>query len=406
MWPALRTCPFGRCVCFCQRDTKPFRSACATRTWSFSPSTRCGPHQQDFPISQRQLATRTAPDADLYGSDAFWPAVDSGEPEHFGRGTATASRLPTFTPLRYNPVSGELSIAHRIVVEVETAANERFLPPRADHLREVRAHVDNPQALATYQYADEASRTDDVEMLIITDDYFLPAFQLLADYKNSLGLSCEIQYIMDILDAQDGRDNAERLRNHLIAQYATRNVRYVLLGGDTEYIPLRSLYVDTGGGTADHLPSDFYYAALDGDWNADGDSRWGEPGEEDWYAELAVGRAGVSTLADAQNFVHKQISYQDDPVTADVSSYLLVGEQLNDDPVTWGGRLQGRSGRRQQQLGHDHNRFPNYGGASPPFYDRDHFWANTELFSAPVGWRELQQSPGPFELELRDEVQQ
>jgi hypothetical protein len=53
-----------------------------------------------------------------------------------------------------------------------------------------------------------------------------------------------------------------------------------------------------------------YFAHLDGNWNNDGDSYWAEPGEEDWYAEVAVGRAPCENTAEAQNFVDKVIAYE------------------------------------------------------------------------------------------------
>ena len=90
--------------------------------------------------------------------------------------------------------------------------------------------------------------------------------------------------------------------------------RYVLLGGDTEVIPYRSLYVDTGYDTADHPPLRFLFRRLG--WRLE--QRWATTagvsrGEEDWYAELAVGRASVSTTTEAQelctqaDFLSKQI---------------------------------------------------------------------------------------------------
>jgi len=56
-----------------------------------------------------------------------------------------------------------------------------------------------------------------------------------------------------------------------------------------------------------------YYACLDGNWNADGDSLWGEafysvfdPGDDaDLYAEVFVGRIPVSTLEEADILVDK-----------------------------------------------------------------------------------------------------
>ncbi len=65
-----------------------------------------------------------------------------------------------------------------------------------------------------------------------------------------------------------------------------------------------------------HLPTDAYFACLDGSWNRDGDKRWGEPtdgdqGDEvDLLAEVWVGRAPVDTPDEAASFVEKTIRYE------------------------------------------------------------------------------------------------
>ena len=194
------------------------------RTWSFNPSIHCDPSQQAVPhLPKSTCPSHTARTKQIYNRDAFWPESDYAHLSTSALGGHCIA-LADLYPLRYNAVSGEFSFAHRIVVDVETAPGERFLPPRAEFQRELSGRIDNAQAMADYRYCMDASRTDPVEMLIITDSSLESAFQPLADYKNSLGLSCEIQSIDEILAAQNGRDNAEKLRNHLIAQYEERNI--------------------------------------------------------------------------------------------------------------------------------------------------------------------------------------
>ena len=63
------------------------------------------------------------------------------------------------------------------------------------------------------------------------------------------------------------------------------------------------------------MPSDLYYACLDGTYNYDNDNKWGEPNDGeggkdvDLIAEVYVGRACVGDLKEAKNFVSKTISY-------------------------------------------------------------------------------------------------
>jgi hypothetical protein len=62
------------------------------------------------------------------------------------------------------------------------------------------------------------------------------------------------------------------------------------------------------------MPTDLYFACLDGSWNHDGDGIWGEPtdgetgGDVDLLAEVCVGRVPVETAAEVTNFVARCLS--------------------------------------------------------------------------------------------------
>ena len=90
--------------------------------------------------------------------------------------------------------------------------------------------------------------------------------------------------------------------------------RWVLLGGDTEIIPKRGVYASSGSYVQTSLPTDLYYACLDGPWNDDGDGYWGEyndganGGDIDFSAEIYIGRASVSNASELSNFVAKDNS--------------------------------------------------------------------------------------------------
>jgi len=90
----------------------------------------------------------------------------------------------------------------------------------------------------------------------------------------------------------------------------------VLLGGDTDLIPARyawSVYSLEGNS----VPTDLYYACLDGDWNADGDARWGEgfvysensSDMADLYPEVLIGRLPVTTASEVDAYRLKVQKY-------------------------------------------------------------------------------------------------
>ena len=94
----------------------------------------------------------------------------------------------------------------------------------------------------------------------------------------------------------------------------------MLLAGDTGVIPERLAHTTFYGG--EDIAADMYFSCLDGNWNADGDSTYGEgfvsssnPGDDvDLLPEVWVGRAPVVTTTDAATFISKTLQYEKTPV--------------------------------------------------------------------------------------------
>jgi hypothetical protein len=132
-----------------------------------------------------------------------------------------------------------------------------------------------------------------------------------------------------------GADLGESIRNSMRAAYAKGGVEWVLLGGDSDVIPARYGHVTFGTGDP-LIPTDMYYACLDGTWNADGDSLWGEawhslydPGDNaDLYAEVYLGRMPASTLAEASILVDKSIGYETPEEIASKRKFLMLAEVI------------------------------------------------------------------------------
>jgi len=155
-------------------------------------------------------------------------------------------------------------------------------------------------------------------------------------------VQAEIYTVEDILDNYFGISDADKIRNFLILAYiswagSSNPLEYVLLGGDDEIIPSVSFYV-AAGGTIGYIPSDLYYGGLDGNWNGDGDSRFGEMEDNpDFYPELAVGRISGDVQQDFVNAINKIQSYTDNPKPA-LEKACMVGEksQLESRDMGWG----------------------------------------------------------------------
>jgi len=235
------------------------------------------------------------------------------------------------------------------VLDVEVApSEERILgrglrPLIAQPPARVAARVANPVALTAYVglEAPEGDRDfGDLDYLIVCGDPWMEPMEEYADFLRSRGLRTGLFSRSWVLEEYNGRDTQEAIRNFARQAYQESQAEYLLLVGDARDengIPHRGLFCQSYSTTDYDLPGDIYYGALDGDWNDDGDGRWGEPGEDDLYPELAVGRACVSDLEDVQNFIRKNRLYQGSPVVHQMDRVLMVGEQLWADPLTWGG---------------------------------------------------------------------
>ncbi|MFP4345144.1 MAG: C25 family cysteine peptidase [Anaerolineales bacterium] len=319
------------------------------------------PGQALRPISAAERE-ETPPDPAIYGSAEPFPGELYAEIA-VQRLTGYTILLLRLYPVHYTPVTGVLSFYERLEVRVTTTSSGRGTSSDAglrdapgDETRVARL-VDNPGALATYEDLDRGVRPstaslvssgDPYDYVLITGDGLSSAFQPLVDWKGAKGLRAALFTTGEIYANYSGTDDADRVRNFIIDAYDTwaatdHPLQYVALGGDDEIIPVRYLYAPGSGedGDGGWLPSDLYYAGLDGDWDADGDGLYGESaadggaGEEvDFLAEVYVGRIPVDTPAGASNAVAKILDYEQNPDAAYLDRALMLGNQLDDR--TWG----------------------------------------------------------------------
>jgi len=242
-------------------------------------------------------------------------------------------------PVQYTPKTGKISYYTKmeVVINTKPGVNELYRGLSMDRERVIQV-VDNPEIVDTYPLNTKLSPSYD--HVIITDSSFAGAFQRLANWKTRKGVRSHVITVDYINLTFQGRDLQEKIRNYIKYAYFNDGIEYVLLGGDGDgayvggesgdnIIPCRGFYNSTAGEVDYNIPADLYYAALDGTWNDDNDSRWGEPGEDDLYAEVYVGRAPVDSIEEVNNFINKTISYEsipaDDPY---LKNATMVSEML------------------------------------------------------------------------------
>ncbi|MBD3258420.1 T9SS type A sorting domain-containing protein [candidate division GN15 bacterium] len=178
------------------------------------------------------------------------------------------------------------------------------------------------------------------EFVIVTSEVLETSFERLAAYRRTVGVETEILVIDDVLAANTGRDDAERLREGLKLLYDD-GVRYVLLGGDETVIPVRYAYhmaTSSQPALANLQVCDLYYADLTGEWDVDNDGIWGEPyhDDPDQEPELFVGRLPVNSPDEVDSYVDKLIGYETNPGDGDAGYLDEVFFYSSDQMRDWG----------------------------------------------------------------------
>ncbi len=286
-------------------------------------------------------AANDAPDRSIYDADALYPSnqVELVSIQYFHGYAVAVIRL---FPVRYNPVRNQLYFSPDMMVAVKLSRSTTTSPSQmapsvlTSHRAIVADFVDNPALLDELVLSSDfgAEPLAAYDYLLVTDAAFTNAFQPLVDQKIAGGLSVQVETIDSILSSYAGVDDAEKLRNYLIYAYDTWRIQYVLLGGDISTVPYRGAYAYVD--EADNgMPCDLYFACLDGSWNSDGDTLWGEPtdgaggGDVDLLAEVYVGRAPVDNLAEVERFVTKTVNYERNSLS-NASLARFLGEYLGD----------------------------------------------------------------------------
>ncbi len=308
--------------------------------------------QMQYPLLPGVVPTLTAKDPAVYSSDNPYPGnlYDLVGIQKL-RGVSTVN--VNLHPVEYRPVSSKVSYYKELTVKIVTRPDlkrsaETENRYRPSQIRSLANMIDNPEVLNTYLEKQPEGRearsgfcdpADSFQYVLVTGNAIKnaatsPNVNDLIAQRQSQGLSATIVTIEDIYANYSGTDQAEQLRNFIKDAYNNWETDFVLLGGDTNIIPMRKLWCEAyTGGDADHIPSDLYYQCLDGNFNFDGDNFWGEPtdgengGDIDLYAEVYVGRASAENADEMANFVHKTLAYENSGITFK-KKILMLGEHL------------------------------------------------------------------------------
>ena len=193
----------------------------------------------------------------------------------------------------------------------------------------------NPPITSAMLFPNQTEWTNPkIECLIITNASFVPTFQPLADLKTRRGTYTKIITTQSIYNnatfnstgSKDPAPDCTYIRNAIKYYHDVKGTKFVLLGGDVNIIPIRYTYNPDGGESdfsgmyTTYKPTDYYYAGLNGTWDANNNGKYGEMRNEtnavdevDWTPDVFVGRFPVNNVTEAQAMVNKTYNYEVNP---------------------------------------------------------------------------------------------
>lgn len=343
------------------------------------------PHQAYQPISKGRSSSFFK-NENVYRSENCYPGTLEGKLQT-GYLCGYSVALSSFTPVRYIPRTGELSFYRKVTVRITTQQDSRaqrsleLLNSSNEVIKRVKDLVQNDEMLSSYPVVQR--QKDDYDMLIVTADAFKDKFDEIIAVHNKQGLTSKLVTISDI-GFMRGRDTQEKIRNYIIKEFKENKIQYVLLGGDVQHVPYRGFYgyVKSSQIYQDkNIPADLYYSGLDGTWNDNNDDKWGEPGEDDLLADVAVGRVSFNTESELAIISNKIVSYQEKPITSELKQPLLAGEDLYDNPKTWGKQYIELLVGHHEENGYTTDGIPEDQNTIMRLYDKDGVWSKSTLIN-------------------------
>ncbi len=308
--------------------------------------------QQQIAIkkARTQEFARTERNSNIYNTSVFFPEYDYK--------LVTVQRMNGFDlafinlyPYKYNPETQELMYFEKVKIHINTEYDSDIATEQSRRIiNKPRIHqkfnnlVLNPELVNTYP--DHATATlsrdsqidpnDPKKMIIITDQAHIATFQEFASFKENNGISTGVYDIGVIYTDYSGMDHADQMRRFIDHAYtswansSTDFLEYVILAGDDEIIPFR-ITVANNGNERGYIPCDLYFGGLDGTWNDDGDSYYGEFSDSpDLTPEVHVGRMPGDITQDFLNMIAKSKEYEN-TFSHYNDTALFIGEQLDDD---------------------------------------------------------------------------
>jgi uncharacterized repeat protein (TIGR02543 family) len=280
-------------------------------------------------------------DIGVYQKDDFFPAQRLGPT---GLGALRQYKIVDITvyTYRYNPVtrvlkrftSGQVVLSGKGITSLSTLPI--ITPSNLDLVDaknggRIKSMVVNPELMTQYgvqPITPLAVPSSSSAYVIITTDYIVNHSARLLDFihsKQARGLN--VQVITEgTWGGGVGDAASDNIRRWLKNNYLSQKILYALLIGNPDPgigdVPMKTAWPRYSGNVDRDAPTDYYYAELTGNWDANGDGVVGNyndfytytPGGIDGYAEIAVGRIPYyNSIDQLDHILLKFVNYENTP---------------------------------------------------------------------------------------------
>ncbi len=182
------------------------------------------------------------------------------------------------------------------------------------------------------------------DLLIVTDEDFIPALEPLVTHKESIGIKTKVLSWQKLTTSFNGRDDPEKIKKGLAFYVKNMKSKYIMLVGDSDKFPVRycKVYDNVHWGDG-WVSTDLYYADLyKGDdfasWDnnnnnlfcemvgteASPSSRYINVDQIDASIDVPVGRVPASTSNEVTTYVNKIIQYESNGYQDYMNKALLL----------------------------------------------------------------------------------
>jgi len=274
-----------------------------------------------------------------------------------------------YRPFSYNPTQRRLRRLLQAELELRferadgghiSLNGTSVLPGRQKYWENIRGTLANPEAARQYYLAGVQSLPPGpgaiYDYIIITTSSIQQNSSQLGNFvaaKDAAGYAVKVvteggteddtHYVSG--NSADAR--ADNIRNWLVNHYLGESIEYVLLIGNPDpgvfdsssSVPMKMCWPRNSQSSYKESPTDMYFSDLSGDWDVDGDGKYGEasevgvPGGIDRIAEVDAGRIPFyGSYSDLDSILSKTVTYMQSVETGWRRSLLVAAAVSNFAP--------------------------------------------------------------------------